>query len=246
MKQTQVLPLLEGLGIDKKFNGFTALNAVDFHVVPGEVVGIVGPNGAGKTTLFSVLAGTFLPTAGRVRFSGEDITGHKASVRCRAGIVRTHQIPLPFLGMSVFENVLIAAHNGANLRGGEAEDCVVDSLERTQLINHANRPALALGLLDRKRLELARALATRPKIILLDEICGGLTEAELRMMIKLISDLKAKALTIVWIEHILHALLEVIDRLICMNTGAIIADGVPKEVMADKEVISAYLGSGVE
>ncbi|MFA5904890.1 MAG: ABC transporter ATP-binding protein [Desulfobacula sp.] len=246
MQETQVFPLLEGARIDKKFGAFSVLNAVNFHVGPGEAVGVVGPNGAGKTTLFGILAGSFPPTAGRVRFMGRDITGRKAHTRCRAGIARTHQIPLPFLGMSVFENVLIAAHNGAGLSGVEADDCVVDSLERTALINHANRPALALGLLDRKRLELARALATRPKIILLDEICGGLTDAELQAMVELIGNLKAGQLTIVWIEHILHALMQVIDRLVCMNAGVVIADGVPREVMADKEVMRAYIGSGVE
>ena len=238
----KIAPLLQGVKIQKSFGLFTVLDSVDFHVNPGESVGIVGPNGAGKTTLFSVLAGSLPLNSGAVLFSGQDITNTDVSARCRAGIARTHQIPLPFSGMSVFENVLVAVRNGAGLKGANADDCVVDVLEQTRLINHANRPAEALGLLDRKRLELARALATRPSVLLLDEICGGLTQAELDIMLNLIHRLKEQSLTIVWIEHILHALLKVIDRLVCMNTGAVIAQGLPDDVMNDIQVKRAYLG----
>jgi branched-chain amino acid transport system ATP-binding protein len=238
-------PMLAASGIDKSFGAFKVLKAVDFAVAPGEAVGIVGPNGAGKTTLFGVLAGALLPSAGTVRFAGADLTGTGAAARCRSGIARTHQVPRPFLGMSVFENALTAAQFGAGLKGSAAEDCAAEALERTALLHHANRPAAALGLLDRKRLELARALATRPKVILLDEIGGGLTEAELGLLIELIGRLKADGLTIVWIEHILHALLKVIDRLVCMSAGAVIAEGRPEAVMADAEVQRAYLGGGV-
>jgi branched-chain amino acid transport system ATP-binding protein len=242
---TIALPMLEGSGIDKSFGAFKVLKAVDFAVAPGEAVGIVGPNGAGKTTLFGVLAGALLPSAGTVRFAGADLTGTGAAARCRSGIARTHQVPRPFLGMSVFENALTAAQFGAGLKGSAAEDCAAEALERTALLHHANHPAAALGLLDRKRLELARALATRPKVILLDEIGGGLTEAELGLLIALIGQLKADGLTIVWIEHILHALLKVIDRLVCMSAGAVIAEGRPDAVMADPEVRRAYLGGSV-
>ena len=235
-------PMLAGYGIDKSFGAFKVLKAVDFAVAPGEAVGIVGPNGAGKTTLFGVLAGALLPTSGTVQFAGADLTGTGAAARCRSGIARTHQVPRPFLGMSVFENALTAAQFGAGLTGAAAEDCAAQALERTALLHHANRPAAALGLLDRKRLELSRALATRPRVILLDEIGGGLTEAELGLLISLISQLKADGLTIVWIEHILHALLKVIDRLVCMSAGAVIAQGRPETVMADPEVRRAYLG----
>ena len=236
---------LECVGIDKSFGALKVLKAVDFAVAPGEAVGIVGPNGAGKTTLFGVLAGALLPSAGTVRFAGADLTGTGAAARCRSGIARTHQVPRPFLGMSVFENALTAAQFGAGLKGSAAEDCAAEALERTALLHHANRPAAALGLLDRKRLELARALATQPRVILLDEIGGGLTEAELGLLITLIGQLKADGLTIVWIEHILHALLKVIDRLVCMSAGAVIAEGRPEAVMADAEVRRAYLGGGV-
>jgi len=240
-----VHPMLEGTRIDKSFGAFKVLKAVDFAVAPGEAVGIVGPNGAGKTTLFGVLAGALLPSAGTVRFAGADLTGTGAAARCRSGIARTHQVPRPFLGLSVFENTLTAAQFGAGLAGSAAQDCAAEALERTALLHHANRPAAALGLLDRKRLELARALATQPRVILLDEIGGGLTEAELGQLIALIGQLKADGLTIVWIEHILHALLKVIDRLVCMSAGAVIAEGRPEAVMADAEVRRAYLGGEV-
>jgi len=238
-------PMLEGSGIEKYFGAFRVLKAVDFSVAPGEAVGIVGPNGAGKTTLFGVLAGALPPSAGTVRFAGTDLTGTGAASRCRSGIARTHQVPRPFLGMSVFENTLAAAQFGAGLAGRDAEDRAAQALERTALLHHANRPAAALGLLDRKRLELARALATGPRVILLDEIGGGLTEAELQLLIALVNELKADGLTIVWIEHILHALLKVIDRLVCMSGGEIIAEGRPEAVMADPEVRRAYLGGAV-
>ena len=238
--------LLEGKAIDKHFGAFQVLKAVDFSVAPGEAVGIVGPNGAGKTTLFGVLSGALVPSAGQVDFDGADITTADAAGRCRLGIARTHQVPRPFLSMSVFENSLVAACNGAGLGGHAAEACAIEALRRTGLFAQADRPAAMLGLLDRKRLELARALATRPKVLLLDEIGGGLTEAELKVLVALVSELKANGLTIVWIEHILHALLAVIDRLVCMSAGAIIAMGEPADVMADRSVMQAYLGGSIE
>jgi len=238
--------MLEATGIDKHFGAFQVLKDVDFAAGAGEAVGIVGPNGAGKTTLFGVMAGALSPTAGSIRFAGADITAEDPARRCRAGIARTHQVPRPFLGMSVYENVLVAASNGAGLRGAVAEQYAAEALGRTGLVGHANRPSSALGLLDRKRLELSRALATRPKVLLLDEIGGGLTEAELQVLVALVAELKNDGLTIVWIEHILHALLEVIDRLVCMSAGTVIAAGNPAEVMAERAVMQAYLGGSIE
>jgi branched-chain amino acid transport system ATP-binding protein len=234
--------MLEGVEISKSFGAYQVLKSVSVRVTPGEALGIVGPNGAGKTTLFGVLAGALTPTAGTVRLEGVDLTSSKASRRCIMGIGRTHQVPRPFLGMSVFENVLAASAFGGGLAGRAAEDGAAVALRRTGLQAHADRPAATLGLLDRKRLELARALATDPKVILLDEIGGGLTESELVELIELVAELKRSGMTIIWIEHILHALLKVVDRLICLAEGTVIAEGSPRAVMADKAVMKAYLG----
>jgi len=234
--------LLQGRQITKRFGAFAVLDKVDVHVTPGEALGIVGPNGAGKTTLFGVLAGTLPTSAGQVSFDGRDVTGLPAAQRCRAGIARTHQVPRPFLGMSVFENAFVAAQHGAGLSGDEAANVAAQSLRRSGLLAHADRPASTLGLLDRKRLELARALATRPRVLLLDEIGGGLTEAELKQLVATIEQLRAEGLTLVWIEHVLRALLSVIDRLVCMAGGAVIASGPPQQVMRDAAVMRAYLG----
>jgi branched-chain amino acid transport system ATP-binding protein len=238
--------ILEGQQIQKNFGAFQVLKDVDFAVQEGDAIGVVGPNGAGKTTLFGVLAGSHPPTSGHVRFAGQEITSLDAAARCHLGIARTHQVPRPFLGMTVFENVLTAATHGGGLRGQDAYERSVEALELCNLLASANRTASTLGLLDRKRLELARALATGPKVLLLDEIGGGLTEQELKFLVATISELRARGMTIVWIEHILHALLRVIDRLVCMNAGSVIAEGRSEEVMADKAVVSAYLGSGIE
>jgi branched-chain amino acid transport system ATP-binding protein len=234
--------LLEGAYLSKNFGTFKVLRSVTVSVAAGETLGVVGPNGAGKTTLFGVLAGALPPTGGQVLLDGRDVTSAGAARRCQLGIARTHQVPRPFLGMSVYENALAAAAFGGGLRGKEAEEGAADALRRTGLAPFANRPAASLGLLDRKRLELARALATGPRVLLLDEIGGGLTEGELDMLIGLVRELKQDGMTIVWIEHILHALLRAIDRLVCMAEGAVIAEGEPRAVMADETVMRAYLG----
>lgn len=239
-------PMLRAEGLNKSYGALKVLHDVDIHVLPGEALGIVGPNGAGKTTLFGALAGSFPLTSGRIAFAGQDLTGTRAADRCRLGIARTHQVPRPFLGMTVFENVHVAARSGAWLGDAEATARAAEVLRRTSLGQLANRPAAALGLLDRKRLEVARALATGPRLILLDEIGGGLTEAELGELVDLIRSLRTAGLTIVWIEHILHALLRVVTRLVCMAEGRILAQGDPREVMAHPDVQRAYLGSSPE
>ncbi|CAG1016170.1 MAG: ATP-binding cassette domain-containing protein [Rhizobiaceae bacterium] len=234
--------ILEGTSLSKRFGALRVLRSVSLSVAAGEILGVVGPNGAGKTTLFGVLAGALRPTEGRVLLNGDDVTAANAARRCRLGIARTHQVPRPFLGMSVFENVLAAAAFGGGLAGQAAQEGAAEALHRSGLVDCANRPAASLGLLDRKRLELARALATRPRVLLLDEIGGGLTEAELDVLVGLVRDLKQDGMTIVWIEHILHALLRAIDRLVCMAEGGVIAEGEPRAVMADETVMRAYLG----
>jgi branched-chain amino acid transport system ATP-binding protein len=230
----------------KRFGSLRALDTVSFHVRDGEAVGVVGPNGAGKTTLFGALAGTFPVNEGRIAFGGQPITHASAETRNALGLARTYQVPRPFLGMTVFENVLVAAQAGGGAGPAEARDLAADVLARTGLMPLANVPAAATGLLDRKRLEVARAIATRPRVILLDEIGGGLTEAELVKLIALIDRLRAAGLTIVWIEHILHALLKVVTRLVCMAEGRVLAEGDPQEVMKDPAVRRAYLGNDPE
>jgi branched-chain amino acid transport system ATP-binding protein len=237
--------ILAASTIHKRFNALVVLDGLDFSLGSGEAVGIVGPNGAGKTTLLGVLVGAHEPTSGSVHFRGADVTAMPASERCRMGIVRTHQIPRPFSGMTVFENVFAAASNGGGFSRNDAYDRCIDSLKLCGMVGVANRRAETLGLLDRKRLELARAMATNPVVLLLDEIGVGLTDGEAADLVETIRELRRRGIAIVWIEHIVHILLQVAERLICMDAGRIIADGDPKTVMADSAVIEAYLGGGV-
>lgn len=231
--------------IRKLFGALAVLNGIDFTVAANEAVGIVGPNGAGKTTLLSVLMGALDPTEGTVLYKGTDVTRLPAADRCRIGIARTHQVPKSFGGMTVFENVLVAANQGGGRRGAEAHDRVVDTLRLTGMLKVANRRAETLGLLDRKRLELARAVATDPAVLLLDEIGGGLTDGEANELVGTIKELRARGIALVWIEHIVHILVQVTERLVCMDNGRIIADGKPNEVMRHPEVVKAYLGSAI-
>jgi branched-chain amino acid transport system ATP-binding protein len=235
--------LLEAAGVRKRFGALVVLDGVDFAVGAVEGVGIVGPNGAGKTTLLNVLAGTYRPDGGRVLFRGEDVTARPAARRSRLGIGRAHQVPRPFGGMTVFENVLVGAGAGGGRRGREKYRHAIDVLELCALGDVANRRAESLGLLHRKRLELARALATGPEVLLLDEIGGGLTDAEAAELVVTVGELRRRGIAIVWIEHIVHVLVQAIERLVCMDAGRVIADGDPDEVMRDARVVDAYLGS---
>jgi branched-chain amino acid transport system ATP-binding protein len=234
--------ILNAKKVSKTFGSLVVLDQIDFTVREGEAIGIVGPNGAGKTTLMNVLSGTYAPDNGTIELQGSDVTNTSAALRCLLGLSKTHQIPRPFLGMTVFENIYVAATHGAALDGEAAYDLTYDSLKLCGMLELANRKAEAIGLLDRKRLELARALATRPKILLLDEIGGGLTDAEAGELVDTIRELHRRGISIVWIEHIVHVLLQVAKRLICMADGKIIADGDPEVVMKDKAVVEAYLG----
>jgi branched-chain amino acid transport system ATP-binding protein len=237
--------LLAGTGLCKHFGALTVLDGVDFAVAPGEAVGIVGPNGAGKTTLLNVLSGALSPSAGTIRVRGADVTQTGAAERCRLGIARSHQIPRPFGGMTLFENLYVAATNGAGEYGEAAYARCADALELCGMLPIANRRGETLGLLDRKRLELARAMATNPVVLLLDEIGGGLTDGEASELLHTIRELKARGLSIVWIEHVVHVLVQAIDRLVCLDGGRIIADAAPQIVLANKNVIAAYLGEGL-
>jgi branched-chain amino acid transport system ATP-binding protein len=232
-------------GLEKSF-GVPVIDHLSFAVEPGEAVGIVGPNGAGKTTLLNLIAGELTPDKGRILFEGQDITHVRPDVRARAGIARTAQIPRPFEGLTVFENVLVGATFGSTESRRASTERAVAALEQEGMIDKANLSAASLGLLDRKRLELARALGTSPKVLLLDEIAGGLTEAEVHQLIDKIREIHASGVTIVWIEHIVHALLAVVGRIMAMSFGRKIAEGEPREVMASAAVREVYLGVGEE
>jgi len=234
--------MLAAVELRKRFGALAALDGVDFTVGPGEAVGIVGPNGAGKTTLLNVLAGTVAPSSGSVSFQGVAVTRAGASRRSRLGIARAHQVPRPFGGMTVFENCFVAATTGGGMRRRAAYDRCLEVLDVCGLSELGNRRAETLGLLGRKRLELARALATNPVVLLLDEIGAGLTDAEADELVAMIKALHASGIAIVWIEHIVHVLVQGIERLVCMDTGRVIADGEPATVMRDARVIDAYLG----
>jgi len=236
-----VAALLEVAGATKRYGALTVVDDVSLEVGEGETVGVVGPNGAGKTTALSLIAGDVPLTAGTVRFAGADVTRAPAAARCRAGMGRTFQVPRPFLGMTVFENVVVGALHGA--RHDDPEAAAIEALRRTRLLRQANQRASILTLLERKRLEIARALATHPKLLLLDESAGGLTEPEVGELLPLVHELKAAGTAIVWIEHVVHALLAVADRIVAIDRGRKLADGDPHEVMGSKALQEVYLGT---
>jgi branched-chain amino acid transport system ATP-binding protein len=234
--------ILQGTGLVKRFGKLVVLDGVDFHVAKDEAVGIVGPNGAGKTTLLNVLAGSVAPDAGTVSLRGTDLARMRPAVRCRRGIGRAFQIPRPFVDMTVLENVLVGASAGGMLRQRDLHRRTIDVIELCGLTELANRRAGSLGLLHRKRLEVARALATGPEVLLLDEIGAGLTDAEADELVGTIRALREDGVCLVWIEHIVHVLLQVVDRLVCMDAGRVIADGAPRDVLSSAAVVDAYLG----
>ena len=233
-------------GVTKRFGRIRVADSLDLDVGEGEALGIIGPNGAGKTTLFSMISGDLRPDAGTITLFGKDVTTTGAADRCRAGLGRTYQVPRPFEHMTVFENVLVAVQEGGGLTGRAASQQAVDVLERTAILAHANLPAGRLSLLDRKRLEVARALGTGPRLLLLDEVAGGLTGPEVDDLVTIIRGVHADGLAVVWIEHVVHALTGTVDRLICLADGSIIADGLPHDVLASAPVREVYLGGGIE
>ncbi len=240
---TTVLLVLDGLR--KAYGSLVVTDGVSLAVAEGEAVGVIGPNGAGKTTLFALVTGAVLPDAGAILLDGRDVTRLSAQKRCVAGLCRSHQVPQPFENLTVFENLLVAACFGRGLGEREARDVCGDILARTGLLAKANRIGGSLTLLDRKRLEMARALATRPRVLLLDEIAGGLTEGECAELVATIRDINRDGTTIIWIEHVVHALLAVVGRLVVLNFGRLIAEGEPHAVMASDAVRDIYLGSPV-
>ncbi len=240
-----IMPLLSLTDLSKRYGALVVTDGISLDVAAGEIVGILGPNGAGKTTLFNLIAGTVRPDSGMISFDGVDISKVSVSERCRRGISRSFQIPHPFAGMTVFENLLVGATFGRTDHAVPAGEHAARVLQLTGLTSKANALAGSLTLLERKRLEMARALATGPKLLLLDEIAGGLTDHECQSLLQAIRDVHASGVTIVWIEHVVHALMAVAQRLVVVNFGIKIADGKPAEVLANPDVRSVYMGEDV-
>jgi branched-chain amino acid transport system ATP-binding protein len=238
-------PLLELDGVAKRFGRVVVAENLSLAVGPGDTVGIVGPNGAGKTSLFGLISGDLAPDGGQVRLAGRTVTKLDAATRCRLGVGRTYQVPRPFGDMTVFENLLVAAQQGAGLRRRASYTAAVEALERTGISGQANVPAERLGLLQRKRLELARALASRPTLLLLDEVAGGLTDPEVAQLVEIVRGVNADGIAVIWIEHVVRALTALVDRLICLAGGSFIGDGAPAAVLAEPAVREVFLGSEV-
>ena len=238
--------ILEVAGVSKAFGSLKVIDGFDFELAEGEALGIIGPNGAGKSTLFNLITGSLKPNSGSIRFEGVDITQFPAYRRCRLGIGRSYQIPHPFKGMTVFENLLVGAAFGKNQSEVQSYDACARILDLTGLLEKSNVLAGQLTLLERKRLELARALATSPRALLLDEIAGGLTEPEIQELIETISFIRSENISVIWIEHIVHALMSVVDRLIVINFGKKLEDGDPETVIKSPEVQEVYMGIGIE
>ena len=238
-------PLLQLEHVTKRFGRVVIAEDLSLSVGPGETVGIVGPNGAGKTSLFGLISGDLAPSAGEIRFAGRTVTKLDPAARCRLGIGRTYQVPRPFADMTVFENVLVAAQQGGGLGRRASYAAAVDVLDRTGMSAEANVPADRLGLLQRKRLELARALATQPTLLLLDEVAGGLTDPEVAQLVEIVRGVNAEGTTVIWIEHVVRALTAVVSRLMCLAGGAFVGDGAPAAVLAEPAVREVCLGTEV-
>jgi branched-chain amino acid transport system ATP-binding protein len=238
------MALVEGKGVTRHFGGLTATQNVDFHIDEGEIVGLIGPNGAGKTTLFNLISGSLAPTAGTIRFKGKIISGLKPFQICRMGIARTFQLVQLFENMTVLENVLAASFFGLSERRSEqvVQRKAIESLDFVGLSNLASITAKELTIADQKRLEIARALATRPELLLIDEVMAGLNPSEANGAITLIKNIRDSGITIFMIEHVMKAIMGISDRIMVLHHGRTISEGSPEEVSQDKKVIEVYLG----
>jgi branched-chain amino acid transport system ATP-binding protein len=236
MSETAVLSIDR---VSKSFGGIVAVKDMNFEVQAGEVLGLMGPNGAGKTTLLNIIAGTYSPSSGRVHFCGRDITGLPAHKLCHLGIGRTYQIPQPFTSLSARQNILVATKYGGKKAAGMEHDKIFDLVN---LSEQKDMPARDLATVSLKRLELARALASNPTLILLDEIAAGSTDAELPRILGIIKEIRRMGKTVVLVEHVMKVMVEAVDRIIVIDKGEKIAEGTPGEVMKDEKVIAAYFG----
>ncbi len=234
--------LVEIRRLSKSFGGLSVINGLDLQLGENEILGVIGPNGAGKTTLFNLISGVHAPSEGSIFYRGVDIGRAQAWDRCRLGIGRTFQVPRPYARMSVYENVLVAAVHGGGLSSRAARKEAEQALDLTGLARRYAEPAGQLTLLDLKRLELCRALAIRPRLLLLDEIAGGLTDAESLALLDIVRQVHRRGAAIIWIEHVLHALRRLASRLVVLHGGGLLADGDPEAVLADPRVKAVYLG----
>jgi len=228
--------------LTKRFGNLAAVCDLSFDVQEGEILGMMGPNGAGKTTVFNLVTGVYKPDEGQILYKDKDVTHTSAPHRCRLGIGRTYQIPRPFSNMTVFENLLVGAQYGASLKGNQAYSEATEVLKFTGLIAKKDVFAGKLPLLDRKRLELARGLSTRPKLLLIDEVAAGLTEVEVEELLRIVKAIQEKGITIIWVEHVLMMMNKGVDRLLVINGGQWLMCGDPQVCMDSKEVQECYLG----
>ncbi len=237
------MTLLHVEGITKQFGGLRAVDNASLSVPPGTITGLIGPNGAGKTTLFGVISGFIPPTAGRIVYNGADITAHPPHRRARSGIARTFQIVQPFAGLSVVENIAVGAYL-RHAKRADATRVASDIAHRVGLGAMLHQPASALTVAGRKRLELARALATAPRLLLLDEVLAGLNPSEIRDIIPIIQAIRAEGVTILMIEHVMQAVMNLCEHVYVLSQGRMIAEGTPQAICTDEQVIEAYLGHG--
>jgi branched-chain amino acid transport system ATP-binding protein len=236
MSETAVLSIDR---VSKHFGGIVAIKDMTFEVQAGEVLGLMGPNGAGKTTLLNIIAGTYSPSSGRVHFCGRDITGLPAHKLCHLGIARTYQIPQPFTSLSARQNILVATKYGGKKAAGMEHDKIFDLVNLSEQKDMLARDLATVSL---KRLELARALASNPTLLLLDEVAAGSTDAELPRILGIIEEIRRMGKTVVLVEHVMKVMVEAVDRIIVIDKGEKIAEGTPGEVMKDEKVIAAYFG----
>ena len=227
----------------KQLGSVVVADDVNMTIVAGSIVGMVGPNGAGKTTMLSMLNGDIRPDSGTITFNGRDITRMTTASRARLGIARTYQIPRPFVGLTVFEHALLAAQQAGGFRGSEASDRAAFAVQICGMKQLANVAGAQLRLLDRKRLEIARAISGDPSLVLLDEVAGGLNDSEVAKLTEVILDLRGMGLTFLWVEHVVRALVATADRMVCLSGGSVIAQGTPADVLNDPLVLESYFGS---
>lgn len=235
--------LLELDSVSKRFGRVVVADQLSLRVAEGTTLGVVGPNGAGKTSLFGMISGEIRPDSGEVRLAGAPVTRLGTARRVRLGVGRTYQVPRPFAGMTVFENVLVSAQQGGGLRSSAAVSRALEAIDESRLADQANTLAGRLGLLSRKRLEVARALATGPQLLLLDEVAGGLTDPEVAELVSIVRGVNARGVTVIWIEHVVRALLSTVERLVCLAVGRLIADGPPRDVLTRQDVRELFLGT---